>query len=348
MASCDLCNTKLSFLAFGSTRCPTCTARMDQAKTYYLNQMDNAFHDKGVTPELERQIMQAIQDMRMPPDISTPLVDRLHYLRGLANIARMEQAKTHYLSQMDKEFHGKGVTLELERQIMHAINDLRMPPDVSTPIVNRLHYLRRLTEIRWGNVPVIQTNIHLDSDEMAHFDIVATYYKQNKIPKPLPGRIIGTNKKLYFLSSSGSGSAKIAWNNVLLTEPSTLQLPVKQGNMVTYQSLYGLRIQVSSGSGGGMYHVPDTLYAKTLIDTLVRLWKRQLVIYQETKTHGPVPDHVKAAVFQRDNGRCVQCGYSGEYIEYDHKIPRSKGGPNTVQNIQLLCRKCNLAKGDKL
>jgi 5-methylcytosine-specific restriction endonuclease McrA len=105
---------------------------------------------------------------------------------------------------------------------------------------------------------------------------------------------------------------------------------------------------VSKGSGGGTYTVNDSLYTKVIMDTLVRLWKRQLVIYQEQKTHGAILEHVKAAVFHRDKGTCRQCGYTGEYIEYDHIIPRSKGGQNTVDNIQLLCRKCNLRKGDRL
>lgn len=29
----------------------------------------------------------------------------------------------------------------------------------------------------------------------------------------------------------------------------------------------------------------------------------------------------------------------------DHVIPESKGGPTTYANLQVTCRKCNLAKG---
>lgn len=107
-------------------------------------------------------------------------------------------------------------------------------------------------------------------------------------------------------------------------------------------------MQVAKGAGGGYYSVPDSLYTKTIIDTLVRLWKRQLVLYKEQNTHGEIPQHIKNAVFQRDRGMCVQCGYFGEYIEYDHILPRSKGGANTVDNLQLLCRGCNLKKGDRI
>ncbi len=33
--------------------------------------------------------------------------------------------------------------------------------------------------------------------------------------------------------------------------------------------------------------------------------------------------------------------------QVDHKIPRAKGGPGEVDNAQVLCRDCNLKKGDK-
>jgi len=33
--------------------------------------------------------------------------------------------------------------------------------------------------------------------------------------------------------------------------------------------------------------------------------------------------------------------------QVDHKIPRSKGGPGEEDNAQVLCRDCNLKKGDK-
>lgn len=57
-----------------------------------------------------------------------------------------------------------------------------------------------------------------------------------------------------------------------------------------------------------------------------------------------IPQDVKIAVAARDQGRCRQCGSTQE-LHYDHVIPWSKGGANTVNNIQLLCGPCNRAKG---
>lgn len=56
---------------------------------------------------------------------------------------------------------------------------------------------------------------------------------------------------------------------------------------------------------------------------------------------------VKQAIFHRDDKKCVICGLGeqhGEKIAADHKIARSKGGTNTLENGQTLCYKHNSMK----
>jgi hypothetical protein len=60
-----------------------------------------------------------------------------------------------------------------------------------------------------------------------------------------------------------------------------------------------------------------------------------------------IPQDVKIAVSARDGGRCRQCGSTAQ-LHFDHVIPISRGGANTVANIQLLCGACNRAKGAKM
>ncbi len=57
-----------------------------------------------------------------------------------------------------------------------------------------------------------------------------------------------------------------------------------------------------------------------------------------------IPVEVRQAVFERDGGRCVECGDNFD-IQYDHVIPHSLGGADTVENLQLLCVPCNQSKG---
>lgn len=64
-------------------------------------------------------------------------------------------------------------------------------------------------------------------------------------------------------------------------------------------------------------------------------------------TRQPIPDDVKLLVWARDGGACVKCGSRSE-LQFDHIIPLSRGGGDHADNIQLLCRSCNLKKGPRL
>ncbi|HLF90329.1 MAG TPA: HNH endonuclease signature motif containing protein, partial [Anaerolineales bacterium] len=79
--------------------------------------------------------------------------------------------------------------------------------------------------------------------------------------------------------------------------------------------------------------------------------QRAMAVMEGTKMpdsrREPIPDDVKIKVWQRDGGKCVKCG-SKEKLEYDHILPLSMGGSNTIRNIQLLCENCNRLKGGNL
>jgi HNH endonuclease len=58
----------------------------------------------------------------------------------------------------------------------------------------------------------------------------------------------------------------------------------------------------------------------------------------------PIPREVRRAVFERDGGKCIQCGSTFD-LQYDHVIPVALGGATTLENLQLLCADCNRSKG---
>jgi hypothetical protein len=60
-----------------------------------------------------------------------------------------------------------------------------------------------------------------------------------------------------------------------------------------------------------------------------------------------IPDDVQKFVWNRDGGICVKCG-TNENLAFDHIIPHSRGGSDTKRNLQILCDKCNLKKGNKI
>jgi hypothetical protein len=60
-----------------------------------------------------------------------------------------------------------------------------------------------------------------------------------------------------------------------------------------------------------------------------------------------IPREIQVAVYKRDGGRCVQCG-SKDNLHFDHIVPYSKGGSSKIEkNIQILCARHNLSKGNR-
>jgi hypothetical protein len=223
-----------------------------------------------------------------------------------------------------------GIITESEAQHIYKLQEqLRIPPDLSRPILERLHHLKYVSNIRQGKLAVVQSSIDLESDETCHLEIASTYQKVNvRSVKTIPGRFVATNKKLHFLSQNGGWI--IQWSKIMRVERDS-------------HSIY---LELSTKTGNGWYLVSDSLLAEATIDALTRMAKRQLVMPQNGSSRH-IPQDVKLAVWQRDGGKCVQCNATS-YLEYDHIIPFSRGGANTIGNVQLLCRRCNLGKSDRI
>lgn len=89
-------------------------------------------------------------------------------------------------------------------------------------------------------------------------------------------------------------------------------------------------------------------YRRRQLEKLVR---QELIdsgeLFGEQPKRPHIPREVVDAVYSRDGGRCVHCG-STENLQLDHIIPFSKGGATTLENLQLLCQKCNLEKSNKI
>jgi len=71
------------------------------------------------------------------------------------------------------------------------------------------------------------------------------------------------------------------------------------------------------------------------------------ISYQSGPKREPIPDDVKMLVWSRDGGACTRCSAKSD-LHFDHIIPVAKGGSSIAENIQLLCKPCNLRKSDKI
>lgn len=66
-----------------------------------------------------------------------------------------------------------------------------------------------------------------------------------------------------------------------------------------------------------------------------------------SKSKKPIPGYIRKAVFERDAYRCKKCGDYHD-LHADHIFPESRGGEATLDNLQTLCRPCNVRKGAKI
>jgi hypothetical protein len=62
-----------------------------------------------------------------------------------------------------------------------------------------------------------------------------------------------------------------------------------------------------------------------------------------------ISDTVRAKVLARDNHICRACGFGGSanyapYLDCDHVIAEMNGGKAKIENLQCLCKGCNVAK----
>jgi len=54
-------------------------------------------------------------------------------------------------------------------------------------------------------------------------------------------------------------------------------------------------------------------------------------------------------IYERDGYRCMYCGvkFRKEQLNFDHVIPRDKGGQTTWENIVCACIPCNTRKANR-
>jgi len=58
-----------------------------------------------------------------------------------------------------------------------------------------------------------------------------------------------------------------------------------------------------------------------------------------------ITEKLRNKIFGRDGNKCRKCG-TGINLQIDHIVPFSKGGKTTPDNLQTLCRECNIKKRD--
>jgi 5-methylcytosine-specific restriction endonuclease McrA len=71
---------------------------------------------------------------------------------------------------------------------------------------------------------------------------------------------------------------------------------------------------------------------------------------KQPEDSGAINAKMRAAVLNIAHGRCQMCGRTvvddGIKLQADHKVPKTWGGPTTLENLWALCQLCNGGKRD--
>lgn len=212
----------------------------------------------------------------------------------------------------------------------HAVAELRLGGPLIDDLRRRMLRGHTLTRLRGGELPLVREHgLHLDPEERVHLDLPAVHVRMlARGPRRTEGRLIASNKKLRF-TGHGTGT-ELPWTRVV-------SIRAAGGDVV---------VAATSARGGATFTVSDPEYVAAALEGALRVAKR-LVLTPGQRDTRSISQEIKAEVWQRDGGRCVECG-DGHYLEFDHIIPISRGGATSAANLQILCRACNRAKGARI
>ncbi|MCU1643708.1 MAG: hypothetical protein JWN03_3983 [Nocardia sp.] len=211
-----------------------------------------------------------------------------------------------------------------------AVTVLTLDGPLIEDLRRRMQRGRMLTRLRAGELPVLgAAGLHLDPAEQLHLNVAAIHIRQlSRGPKLTEGRLICSNKKLRF--TGPDTGTEMPWTRVV-------SVVAESGRV---------EVAATSARGGAIFEVADPDHVAATMEGALRVAKRLALTpgRRDTRTIG---QDIKAQVWQRDGGKCVECGDS-HYLEFDHIIPLSRGGATSAPNLQILCRACNRAKGARI
>lgn len=242
--------------------------------------------------------------------------------------AALEPAALQYVERRVAFAFADGqISAEEYDDVEHAITELSLAGRLIDDLRARMGRGRALSRLREGDLPTVRTpDLHLDAEELVYLDIGATHIRElARGPKHTDGRLIVSTKKLRFVGP-GTG-VEIPWSRIVSVAAE----------------LDTVVVAATSARGGASFAVADPEYLAAALEGALRIAKR-LVLAPGQRDSRSIPQEVKAEVWQRDGGKCVECGES-HYLEFDHIIPLSRGGATSASNLQILCRGCNREKG---
>ena len=304
------------------------------AKDAYLALFRQVARD-GVITSRERQELQRLKQALAINDAEGFRIIREEAI----NLYRRRHASIIQNADVTQEEEDELGWLQKETGLSHK--------DVA-PYISRLEEVKRLGEYRKGNLPSRETSMMLEGGEICHWEGHCSHNPNSRTESLTRSNIEVTEDIRKMFARMGVHGELVVTSKRIIFISATKKFTIKPSRIMDIAVGSGwLHLKLDVKQGAGDYFLSQ---AEELEAILVGLAKRHKFLsaanYSSTKSRH-IPDDVKRAVWDRDGGRCVRCKAT-DYLEYDHIIPYTKGGANTVNNIQILCRKCNALKSDRV
>ncbi len=243
-----------------------------------------------------------------------------------------ERLVNHVLADAKSD---ESISDEEASTINWLLDTFGLSPAFRTYVQNELDAVIRLERIRSGNLPVVEAiDVSLRAGEVAHAQCPATYLYTRQLSSGErtyrhEGEVVITDYRMLF--SGDTKSFGVTHRRIISI------IPINGGVEIR-----------TSGKGSGIYLFRSENHQYPIIYEVAIGKANQTVV---SKLNGVpsrhIPRDVRQRVWQRYGGVCVDCG-DNRYLEFDHIIPIAKGGSNSDNNIQLLCRGCNGKKSDMI
>lgn len=214
----------------------------------------------------------------------------------------------------------------------HLIRDGRFAEYVRLQVAEA----KTLSDIRKGVLPTVTPpqGIALKSGEIAHFASPCSF--------TFTRRRGGQN-----VYETISGNGVITDDRLIFTSPEK-SLQVIHSKVLGYlRRRNWLEIQCAGPSAGIYEFTRGGRFGTEIWLAAIQKANQTLVEPRKESDARRIPRDVRQRVWQRYSGRCGECN-STQYLEFDHIIPVARGGGNSDNNIQLLCRGCNSKKSDNI
>lgn len=223
-----------------------------------------------------------------------------------------------------------------EQSLDWLLLELRLPGEFQRYVRGEVKLLKQLTAISDGRLPSLQPpeGLGVRAGEIVHLTVPATWRQVRQLkhgPRVSDhvGYLVLTDCRILFTSPSKSHTLNL--RRIVACDGAHRHISVQ-----------------SSGKPMWTYYLTrDSILPWAIFRTAIAMANQTITAKVEGGNSRHIPRDVRQRVWQKYGGRCADCGAT-DYLEFDHVIPVAKGGSNSDNNIQLLCRRCNLSKSDHI